>query len=601
MTLKMSCCNTSILRRTFFRGLPLWGAYLLCWIIAMPVAILSNGTTQDLVYIQDYILEAAAGSSVVVNFLYGLGAACFACAFLYKPRSANFFAALPIRREKLFFTKFLAGALYSFLPNLLICLLTVLSGACIGCNLFEQSLVWLGSQTLSFLFYYSFAMVVAMIVGNLVALPLIYLMLNFAAVLVEELVRELLRLFVRGAWFADEPMFWWASPVPYTIASDYRVGVDYIWGERQLEAVSFRGWPLLLQYAAVGVIFSMIALWLFKRRRMESAGDFIAVKALKPLFLHCFTVGCAIVLGLMLSSIVTGGSLTGSFMTVLICMLTGAFIGYFVGQMLLHRSVRVFRSRYFANYGVTALIILSVMLCVRFDIFGYSSFVPQLEDVEGVCLSYDEVFCTDRDFIQQTIQCHNAILKQEQTEGDWGYRTAQLTYRMKDGDLVRRQFPVAVSEKDSKDPNSAIRMYEDLINDPDYIVLCELGGTYTQDTFESCFIYNERGAKIYLNAEETYDFLVTCVEPDLRETTIGWRSYSGYDGRGDYAGVHVQFFIRPEDANDRSQEVTGISVTTDASRILAYAQAKGLTPESTEAVAIIGGADGPTSVYVTGK
>jgi predicted HTH transcriptional regulator len=54
MKSKMSCFNAAVLKRTLFRGLPLWGAYLLCWLVAMPVVILSNGNYQEMVYLKDY-------------------------------------------------------------------------------------------------------------------------------------------------------------------------------------------------------------------------------------------------------------------------------------------------------------------------------------------------------------------------------------------------------------------------------------------------------------------------------------------------------------------------------------------------------------------
>lgn len=584
MKSRMSCCNGAILKRTLFRGLPLWGAYLLCWLIALPVVLLSNGEYQEIVYLNDYVLEVAAGSCHTVNFAYGLAVACMVSSYLYKSRSANFFGALPLRRETVFLTQYLGGLCFSVLPNLLIVVLTVLSGAYWGANLVMESAVWFAAQFLGFMFYYSFAMLIAMIVGNLIALPLIYGVLNFTAVVVEAIIRELLDIFVKGAWFSSDFIFDWASPLYYILGSGHGPRVRNNWVGDVFVSSTFYNWDLLLIYAAVGVGCALLAFFIHKKRRMESAGDVIAVRHLKPVFLYCFTMGCGLCIGYFLAAIILSGVGKDGFTAVLICMLVGAFIGYFVGQMMLHRSVRVFRSRYFANYGVVAAVILAVMLCVRFDIFGYSRYVPEASEVEAVSIGYSyerNDFSTDPGLIEKTIAVHNAMRLADETGGSWGYRSAYLSYRMKDGRLVRRCYDIPVSEALSLDENSTIRLYEDLYNDPEYIVIRELGAVYAADDIEMCNIYNNNGDEVYLTSAQAYEFLKTCVEPDLRETTLGWNDYSGRSIAREYVGLQLQVqFVEesPEDGREMVSDYCYMSVTADAHRILEYAKEKGVEP-----------------------
>ncbi len=584
MKSRMSCCNLAVLKRTMFRGLPLWGAYLLCWIVAMPVVLLSNGNYLEIVDLKDYVLEAAAGSCHIVNFLYGLAVAFVVSSYLYKSRSANFFGALPLRRETMFFTQYAGGLLFAVLPNLIICLLTFLAGLYWGGSMLLECAIWFAAQFLGFLFYYSFAMVVAMIVGNQIALPLVYGVLNFTAVVIEAIVRQLLDVFVHGAWFRSDYFFDWASPLYYILASNKgpRVRSNYI--EDVFTSSTFYNWDLLLIYAAVGVVFALAAFFIHKYRRMESAGDVIAVRHLKPVFLYGFTVGCGLCIGYFLSAIILQGVGRDNFVPVLICMLVGAFIGYFVGQMLLHRSVRVFRSRYFANYGVVAVVILAVMLCVRFDLFGYSRYVPDAEDVYGVDIGYtynETEVSTDPILIQKTIETHKVMMASDEKEGPWGWRTAYITYHMKDGRTVRRSYDLPVSEALSQDENSAIRMYEAIFNDPDYIVIRELGADYTAADIERCNIYNDKGAEVYLNKTEAYEFLKTCMEPDLRETTMCIDEYSGRGLRADYVGISISIAFTapsPEDGREMATAYRHLSVTEDALRILAFAAEKGIEP-----------------------
>lgn len=78
---------------------------------------------------------------------------------------------------------------------------------------------------------------------------------------------------------------------------------------------------------------------------MERSGDVIAVKPLRPVFLYCFTVGCSIVISYVISSM--QASLFGSegFRRALLFLILGAFLGYFIAQMLLQKTVAVLPGR----------------------------------------------------------------------------------------------------------------------------------------------------------------------------------------------------------------------------------------------------------------
>ena len=72
---------------------------------------------------------------------------------------------------------------------------------------------------------------------------------------------------------------------------------------------------------AVIALAAVIALLLHRFRRMESAGDVIAIRHLKPVFLYCFTVGCSLVLGYVLANLLLWGG------TALFAVLSGTVMG----------------------------------------------------------------------------------------------------------------------------------------------------------------------------------------------------------------------------------------------------------------------------------
>jgi len=545
MKSRTSFCNKAILKRTVFRGLPLWGAYLLLWIVLLPLPILSNGEYQTTNDMTRYVLGMAAQNCSWMAFLYALGAACMVCNFLYKSRSANFFGALPVKRQTVFVTQYLAGFVFSVVPGAVIMGLTMAAGAFWGVNLVVEAAVWFAAQFLGFAFFYGFAMLIGMIVGNLIALPLIYGVLNFTVVLLEAIIRAILDVFVYGAWLSDELVFTWASPLVHMMGEG-KIGVHYA-----TEHCSFYGWQTLAIYAVVGIVFAAIAFFVYLKRPMEAAGDVIAIPKLKPVFLYAFTIGCTLCLGYFLATVVFGYVSNNSFITVVLCMLAGAFIGYFSAQMMLQRTIRVFRRRAFAGYGIFAMVILVLMFCVRFDLFGYSSYVPDMDDVEAVSLGYDDSrFSNDPQLIENVLSLHGELTDVRED----GYYDIRLTYRLKNGRIVRRCFEVGADSK-------LYKQFDEMYYDPDYVVVRRLGHTYTAQDINYCNIYDEHGNQIYLTSDEAYHFMKSCLEPDLRDSAMRTDASD--------CGIYIEICY-VEGHEEFDYRYNHFAVTADAHRILNF-------------------------------
>ena len=587
MKSRTSCCNAAVLKRTVFRSLPLWGSYLLCWLVVLPVMILSRNRWETLLQLREFILQTAANSCHFVAFVYGLAAACVAFSFLYHSRSANFFGALPLRRENLFVTCYLAGLLLSVGPNLLVALLSLLAGLLRGMLVGTELAVWLAAQSLTFVFYYSFAVLLAMIVGHVAALPGLYVVLNFTAIVVEALIRELLKNFVYGMWFDGNFWFSWASPLYYSL-SEGAPRVRSVWNETVMTDCYFEGWKHLLILAAAGVAFAALAFWFFRRRRMESAGDVIAVRHLKPVFLYGFTIGCSLVLGYLLAEMLVSGIGSRNFVPVLLCMLAGALLGYFVGEMMLHKSVRVFRKRHWVNWAVTCVVITAAMLCVRLDVFGYSRYVPLAEEVEAVNLTYGETYIADPGMIEETLALHQEILdRRTETElavenNDVWFNSMYLRYRLKNGKTVSRCYELPCGAGIDSEPDSLVRQYDALYNNPDYTVLRNLPRDYTAREIESCYLHVNGEEGIYLSCQEAYEFLKTAVEPDLRDSSMGKVYHGSYLEQEPVwmdAYLEICFTKATAQGGDRNVYLT---VTQDAERTLAYFEGLELYPQVEE-------------------
>ena len=118
--------------------------------------------------------------------------------WLFRTNTAYFSAALPVRRETLFLTPYLTGLLFSAGLTLVSSLLSWAVGAGFGAAAFWPAMQMFLAAMLGFLLFYSFAVLVCMVVGQMAAMPIVYLILNFAVYVLESIVQQLLYTFVYG-------------------------------------------------------------------------------------------------------------------------------------------------------------------------------------------------------------------------------------------------------------------------------------------------------------------------------------------------------------------------------------------------------------------
>ncbi len=131
-------------------------------------------------------------------------------------------------------------------------------------------------------------------------------------------------------------------------------------------------------YAAAGVVLAAAALLVYRTRHIESAGDVVAVKLVRPVFKYGFAFCTGLTGGMATCSVLL---LTGS-LSLTVWVLVWSLIGYFAAEMLLKKSFRVLK----AWKGSVALGAVMLLLClsVSLDWYGFENRVPAAGQVESV-------------------------------------------------------------------------------------------------------------------------------------------------------------------------------------------------------------------------
>ena len=569
MTSKISCFDRAVFRRALKKTAPVWILYTL-YELLLPLRLfsfcrgLSSGTEDYIVQIEKTILSYARLNASVVPFLLGGLLAWVLFSWLFRAGTAYFYAALPVRRETLFLTNYLTGVLLCAVPALLSSLLLWAVGAIFGVSAFLPAMQVFAATILGFLLFFSFAVLICCVTGQMAAMPIVYVILNFTFYVLEGIVRQLLFTFVYGMPYSQSSTMQTfalrATPVLGILQGGFRVRTDWtvLNGMYDMEYnPRLEGWGYLGALAALGLVFALCAFLLLKHREMERSGDVIAVGWLRPVALYVFTIGCALVLGALMAELFSSNT-ADNFWYVLLFLLVGAFIGYFTGKMLLQKTIHVFRSGWL-GLGACCLALLLAFGAAEFDLFGYSRYLPERSEIEAAGLTHYQasgLYTTQDDaFIQDVLALHTAAVAEKgaqerrrhtyQLGTDYTERF-YITYRMTDDTLIERYYSIIYNKADLEDPDSLISRFSALYNSPGSVLIRTGFDTpRTEKNVLSCYVSSkDTGESLELTGSDAWRVYAACLE-DINAGLLGAEDVSGNtkeDG-GNYTPLELIFTV----------------------------------------------------------
>ena len=556
--------NTTLLGKNLARFWPIWGVYALSWLLLLPVGILLQADYWDAMQARSYPLSLASngGFSLVLTFLFGILCAMAVFSYLYSARSVGMLHALPMRREGLFLTNYLSGLSFMVLPNLAVFFLSLLVEAAFGVVVFSSLFTWLVTTSFYCLFFYSFAVFCAMFTGHILALPAFYVVLNGLAaglaVLFGQMAHEFLFGFDGAAWLSG--IATWLSPI--LCLSACHVVIPTVMdaagtGRADYASAYFTGLGYVALYALVGVALAALALAVYRRRQLETAGDVVSVSWVRPVFKYGVAFCAAVALGETLYSLFSALLPRGAWGLLLMLLLWGA-AGYFVAEMLLRKKFWVFRGSW--KGCVVLLCCLTAAMCLmEFDVTGFERRVPDPARVQSVSLDagstapYDDangqgLLLDGPEDIAAVTELHRAIVARkaaiEGAEPDYTYEQldgglevetsgqawVQLRYTLTDGSVVTRSYRIPLTQEALDDPDTPAARLDALLNAPGQAEKAYFGAMAEGDYLISAVVtqphYDEEGAYYY--DEKPVDSagleeLWSAVQADLADGSLGRR------------------------------------------------------------------------------
>lgn len=468
MKSKTSLFNKGVSLNLLKRFWPLWAGYFVLLLLVTPAVLSGRMDRLAPGEMLNYTLLNTGVDVVYISMVVGVLSAMAMFSYLYSTKSCGMMNMLPIRRETMFITAFLTGLVPMLTADVLVMLITALfyGGRLVY---FKTLLLWLAMAVMGNVSFYGFAVFCTVLTGNLVVLPVLYLVMNLMVYVAERAVRYLLGVFVYGM-NASSCTLLVLSPIMELLNSLSVMPVNYIDADGMVQVVAnayqVNGLGALGIYCAAGLICAALALLIYRKRQMERATDVVAVPVLKPVFKYCMTFGTAVVLAYVVYDWLVPGNVSGmaAALLVLALLLVGAVIGYYAAEMLMQKTLKVFPGKW-KGCLVSCLILAVLTMAWEFDLFGYERRVPEAEEVSYAWLFQNGTYLTEEENLQALTALHQRFVenKAENESADERF-TVTIQYTLKNGKIVDREYPVRYDQETLNDPDSDIRRYEALCN-----------------------------------------------------------------------------------------------------------------------------------------
>jgi len=587
MQSKISFFNWTIFKKNLTRHWPLWVAYVVVWMLALPAnlaSFLSYAISEQMQWtINQMILREGIIAGIFVTLVFGILSAMATWNYMYNARSVSMYASLPLSRSGMFSAQVVSVVCITLVCNLFIALSMAAVELAYGVFNIIPILQWFAVISMMSIFFFGFATFCGMLTGVTLALPALYTVLNFTAYVVMEIINSILSWFIYGYAGVVPKVVQYFSP-PIAMGMGTTGGIEFLHNSPGKYVITSTFWNLFIAYCIVGVILLAVSMFMYKKRRMESAGDIISVLTLKPIFKYCMSFGCALVLGSGMYSIIESGSYywiskgMPDLICLCLCMVVGAFIGYFASEMLLKKTLKVFKKGWL-GFGIVSVIVVSLMLCAELDIAGYETKIPALEQVESVHMNggFLKIDSQNENRIEEIISLHSAILEGKDQEifdyqADVCY--IRLDYILKDGGQMSRFYylPFYPYGPEEMLPGSIKKMQE-LLESKGFIdeaMKDILNAEERQFEYSDINIRGVDGTYSYitLTPAEIKELFDSCIYPDILEGTIHINGLNIGQNYGEAYACDIGISFRIPDAYEAwdAYQYYSFSPTPDSKR-----------------------------------
>lgn len=416
-------------------------------------------------YLGNAKMEAAArilggGNSLI--FLGCLIAAVVSAvtgfAYLQSTRQVDFYHSLPLRRERLFFSRYLSGFLMVVVPYLLsvVAALFWVGGAH---GVFCGELAGKAAQAVSFflmlyLMFYTLSVLAVLLTGRVLTSLMLTAFFSLYGVLCTGMLRGMMSCYFKTYYDVSWKSAWGEFLSPLSLGGGIS---DCL---RKGEAVPAVMWIIMAATAAVLLLLCVIV---YRRRPSEAAGNAFSYRWMEPVLKVAVIIPASLWAGVLLRRI---GYLEAPFMAALVAVLSALVLSGVFEFIYSQDLKNIWRHKISGIVGIAGTLV--ILLAFQGDWFGYDSWQPREDQVEAMAFydwNSDDVFQEYGwyfDEQEQKVLEHGmtedfqpiyqlagtAIGRLDNTEENAATTRVIVHYRLKNGFSAYRMYDVLCEEAD---------------------------------------------------------------------------------------------------------------------------------------------------------
>lgn len=464
MKLKISFFNKTIFSKNLTLFWPIWTVYLLFLLTMLPLNLLIRFQrqvgTQNISYTLEQrnlgelneVLGQLNMEMIAVFIVAGiLSMALFN--YLFSSRSANMIHALPVTRGELFGTNVISGLSFLIIPEIITFIISVFICLAYGVTCVQHLAAWLIAMIGISFFFYGMAVFCAMLTGQMFAVAAYYVIANFLYVGVRSIIGLIISTLTFGVEYYDvinaihlerlSPFYYIYRLVSFNGKTKWQ-------GDKQptvITGISFEGAEIIAGYAVFALVLYVLAYLLYRKRKLEKAGDLLTVSFVKPIFRWGVGLTGSLVLAYVISEVIKGMCVGSTVTSLIVGMLIFGLIFFFVAEMLIQKSFKVFHKKKVLEWAAFS----AFLLCSFGGMYGLSDMLenkmPEADEIRTAFVQQDYPIEFDGEDAKDVIELHQQILSQkdEIKQSDYlgmEYSALTIKYALKNGECFQRTYSI---------------------------------------------------------------------------------------------------------------------------------------------------------------
>ncbi len=422
--------------------------YLIALFFMVPLQILMKYEEQKLYYndvntynkIENLFLFKHTAVQAYSMLIIAVLLAIFLFRYMQSKKSCDMLHSLPVKRKTLYTTHIIAGSFLMIVPVVLTGFISYALNIMLDLRslyTIQDIMYWAGVTLFMGLFIFILSVVVGMLTGNSIIQGIFTYVFLFLPIVTKWLVNFNLEIFIYGF----TPKF--GSAENFKVLAPILLLFDNRYEDNKIKLLS------VIIYSAVTIILYFLGKFLYDKRDLEAATQTVAFLQLRWLFKYLFVFYAMLIGGAYFQQVKR--NMPWLFFGYII----GSFFGYIIAEMLLKKSVYVFKNikAYFAYVAVISL----SLLFLNIGSSAYEKRIPALDEIENVYFSDSFYFLdsgTERDVYKEkdTIQSihllHQQLIKDKKKNkykdtSNWRnelYRSITFEYRLKNKKEIKRGY-----------------------------------------------------------------------------------------------------------------------------------------------------------------